>query len=355
MCYAFFSIIPVAYLALTDWENKKKKIIQFLLISITVLVISIIAYKVSLEFLPEVEMQAYKRGELGLSAISEKPLEVFLIAINPRTYWSVFKFWTFPYPLQNMPPLLNIVEKILSLIIMIMWIGIVVVAFFTEMKNAQKEKREIILKWFTVLCYFGLGAIFIIADSPLAIIDHRPHLILTLSGLVVFTGAYALDRLKANYQLFRSVYLHALMGIVVLVSAFGAQSGVLRNIVNIHVQQIAFIRSELLEKDPSSYNTVIVILPKWNDCITEPCGPWFGSNTDANWHLQRPGAYRYVLATLGADPEKKITYVFYGLSTALPPDAVVVNWNKYAKEQQDYTSFLKSKWLESKLAFLLDK
>ena len=353
--YAFFGLIPVAYLALSDWRNSKRKILTFLLIAFIVFIVSTIAYQAGLNILSSGgDQEAYVRGERGLNELYENPIEMILFAINPRTYWSVFKFWTFPFPVHNIPPLLNIVEKVLSLSFMVLWFGIIFSSIVVECKRAgRNESLAILSKWLTVLFCFGLSAVFIVANSPLEIIDHRPHILLTFSGLVVFTGAYALEVLERKIIALQRVSIRVLMSLTVLLSAFGAQAGVLRNIVNIHTKQIDFIRSELMAKDPDSYESVIIILPKWNKCISEPCGPWFGYSTDANWHLTRAGAYRYVLATIGADPmEKEITHVYYNLSTDLPPDAVVVDWNTYSKAQQRYADYFKSKWLGSTFPFL---
>ena len=356
--YAFFGTIPLAYLALSDWKNNKKRILTFLLIAFVVLVVSTIAYQVGLSSLSsEADREAYVRGERGLNELYKNPIDLILFAINPRTYWSVFKFWTFPFPLHNTPPLLNIAGKILSLGFMVLWFFVIVASIFVERKGVKREENSAILsKWLAVLFCFGLSAVFIVADSPLEIIDHRPHILLTFSGLVIFSGAYAIEVLESKFAALQRGSIQILMSLVVLATAFGAQAGVLRNIVNIHTKQIDFIRSELMAKDPDSYNSIIIILPKWNKCITEPCGPWFGMSTDLNWHLTRPGAYRYVLATIGADPEEKeITHVYYNLSTALPPDAVVVDWNTYSKAQQRYADYFKSNWLGSTFPFLFEE
>lgn len=240
---------------------------------------------------------------------------------------------------------------------MIIWFGTVIASILIELKRASRNERlAIISKWLAVLGCFGLGAVFIIADSPLEIVDHRPHILLTFSGLVIFTGAYAIEVLASRYRLFQNGHIRAITGIVILMTALGAQAGVLRNIVNIHARQIDFIRQELMAKNPDSYDTVIVILPKWNKCITEPCGPWFGWSTDPIWELRRPGAYRYALATIGTDPTKKeLTYVYYNLSTDIPPNAVVVDWNTYSKVQKQQADYYKRKWLGSCLSFLIDE
>ena len=121
-------------------------------------------------------------------------------------------------------------------------------------------------------------------------------------------------------------------------TAFGAQSGVLRNIVNIHMKQLDFIRTELIRQDPASYGTIIILLPIQNqDCITEPCGPWIGEHIENKGHLARIAAYRYTLSTLGIDPmEKEIIFVEKASEIVSQENAIVIDWNIYSSTQQMY-------------------
>ena len=250
--------------------------------------------------------------------------------------------WTFPFPFQNTPPLSNVIEKVASLLIMILWFGMIFLSIWIETKIVSKEERkEIFLKWFAVACCFGLAATFIIADSPAVIIDHRPHLLLVFSGLVIFTGVYALEILVSRFVFLTSSGFRVVVGFLVLMTAFGAQAGVLRSIVNVHMKQLDFIRTELLAKDPASYKTVFVLLPVENQgCITEPCGPWLGERIENNGHLARIAAYRYALSTLGMDPmEKEIIFVEKPSDIVSQENAVIIDWNVYSSTQQLYTNY----------------
>ena len=338
--YAFFALIPMSYLALTDWKTYKARVIQFLIISIAVFGLSALIYKLNLDYLVSQGRVVYDVGEQGIENLSSRPLDVFLLAINPRTYWSVFKMWTFPFPFQNIAPLSNLVEKTASFLIMLVWFGMIFTALWIEIKNATKdERREILYKWFAVACCFSLAATFIIADSPTEIIDHRPHLLLVFSGLVIFTGAYALEILTSRFIFLKSSHFKITVGFLVLMTALGAQAGVLRNIVNIHMKQLDFIRTELLAKDPASYETVIVLLPVENQgCVTEPCGPWLGERIENNGHLARVAAYRYALSTLGIDPmEKEIIFVEEFSDIVSQDNAVIIDWNIYSSAQGMYS------------------
>ena len=342
--YAFFGLIPMSYLALTDWKTNKARVIQFLAVSILTFAISALIYKIGLDFLVSQGRVVYDVGEQGVKQLSSKPLDVFLLAINPRTYWSVFKMWTFPFPFQNTPPLSNLAEKVAAFLIMIVWSGMILASLWLEIKNTAKdEQRETFLKWFAVACCFGLAATFIIADSPTEIIDHRPHLLLVFSGLVIFTGVYALEILTPRFIFLKSSRFKIVLGFLVFMTAFGAQAGVLRNVVNIHMKQLDFIRTELLAKDPASYETVIVLLPVENQgCITEPCGPWLGERIENNGHLARVAVYRYALSTLGMDPlSKEIVLVEEFSDIVSQDDVVIINWNTYSLTQLNYAEHFK--------------
>ncbi|MBC7875634.1 MAG: hypothetical protein H7Y59_00570 [Anaerolineales bacterium] len=342
--YAFFALIPLSYLALTDWSSRKSKVIKFLIISIATFILSTLIYKIGLDFKSAQGLEGYPRGEQSIKYIFSHPLDVILLAINPLAYWSIFKMWTFPFPLQNTPPLSNLMERVASLLIMMTWLGLIFGSLWVEIKNTVEDERsEIFFKWFSVACCFGLSAAFIVADSPTVIIDHRPHLLLVFSGLVIFIGLYALEILASQFISLRSLGFNVFIGFLVVMTAFGAQSAVLRNIVNINMKQLDFIRTELLAKNPSSYDTVIVVLPiERQDCITEPCNPSFGAYISKNWHLAWPAAYRYALSTLGINPkEKNIVFVNKFTDIVSQEDAVIIDWNVYSLTQQMYSEHFK--------------
>lgn len=337
--YAYFALVPMSYLALSDWKVNKVRVIEFLAVSIVTFALSALIYKIGLDFFAAQGRAGYDVGEQGIDQLATRPLDVFLLAINPRTYWSVFKMWTFPFPFQNTPPIINLTEKIASLLIMVTWFGLIFVSLWVEIKNtAKNERRDIFFKWVAVSFCFGLAATFIIADSPKEIIDHRPHLLLVFLGLVIFTGVYSMELLMAHFTFLRSPRFGVVVGFLVFMTAFGAQAGVLRNIVNIHMKQLDFIRTELLSQDPASYSTIIVLLPVENqDCITEPCGPWIGEHIENKGHLAREAAYHYALSTLGMSPtEKNIVFVEKLADIDSQENAIIINWSIYSSTQQLY-------------------
>lgn len=333
--YAFFATIPVAYLTLFDWRNRKPRILHFLIIMLGVLIVSAFLYQAGLKSLHAQGEHGYGLGEAGFQSLSQDPPAVFSTALNPVAYWSAFQLWTFPFPFHNIHPLGLPRKELAAILVMLLWLALILGAVLVEIKEAPpQDKREVIFKWLVLAFLFGIAAIFIVADSPTEIIDHRPHVLLTFVGLVIFTAAYALRVISTRIRFLQSDFAKVLAGAIVLYIALGAQAGVLRNVVYNHVEQLSFMRSQMLAKDPSSYDKVIVVLPEWYGCVREPCGPWFGEVTEDLGHLSHVAAYHYALATIGGDePFKKFTFR-QKIPSQVPHNAVVIDWNKYVDAQR---------------------
>ncbi len=335
--YAFFCTIPIAYLALSDWKNQKRRIAAFLAIAFVVFALSTLTYKVSLDLFHQRGGQGYTLGEEGIAALTGSPASVVLNALNPLAYWSAFKLWTCPYPLSGLSPIPTSLQRTMAVALMILWLGLVSGCLWSELRTADREERLAVLsKWLAVLACFCLAAFFVIADSPTKVVDHRPHILLTFSGLVCFVGAYALDHPALHVPFLRSRGFAAMITAGVLLVAAGAQAGVVRNLVETHKRQVDFVRSALLSEAPDSYDRVLVVMPSADEtesqtCITEPCGPWFGDVIEDPWHLQTRGLYRYALATIGAIPQdKKISFVSQ-LPAVIPPRTVILDWNAFLR------------------------
>jgi hypothetical protein len=329
--YAFFAVIPLAVLALSDWKANRRKIITFLSVAVGVLLLSTIAYKISLGSLHAAGGQGYKLGEEGLSALSNNPLSVALTALNPLAYWSAFKVWTFPYPLEHVPPLGEPAQLALAVALMVIWLGLIAGAVLIELRASTLEDRKATIeKWLAVTVCFALAAVFVIADSPTSVIDHRPHVLLTFSGMVCVTGAYALSVLRSKLPSLGSRPAGVAGALIVLMIALGARSGTLRNLVQSHWVQMDYVRSALVSKDPNQYRNVIIVLPSLPDvCPAEPCGPWFGETLPDPVHAREPAGYQYALATVGANPNKKKLIFVLERPVAVPEDAVLIDWDAY--------------------------
>jgi hypothetical protein len=333
--YAFVATIPVAFLALTDWQKRKRRVTGFLIIAFAVLALSALAYGATVQALHIRGEEAYRLGEQGFSQFTGQPMAVIANALNPLAYWSVFKLWTFPFPFHNISPMSELREQQLAVAVMVAWLCLVLGALYIELRQSTREdRRDVVFKWLAVLCCFALAAVFLIADSPSRIIDHRPHVYLTFSGLVILTGAYAIRVIASKWRFLQGSAAKAIAAVFVVSLAFGAQAGVLRNMVDNHKSQIDFMRTELLANDPDTYKTVLVVAPQWQGCITEPCGQWFGQSLTGPENLGHPEAYRYALATIGIDPwTKKITFASQ-LPEVVPSHTVVIDWQRYSRAAQ---------------------
>ena len=181
-----------------------------------------------------------------------------------------------------------------------------------ELSICQKEEKpHFFLKWFYAILCLGFGALFIIADSPFEVIDHRPHITVTFVGVCIFTGAYALQVLGSSYKILKTGLAKGIGIVLVVLTAFGAQSSFLRGLVDIRQDHIDFIRTELSSKNPEDYRKIIVVLPSSNTCLTEPCNVWFGLIIhESDSHQYGKGRYKYALWTLGISPKyKEIVFV----------------------------------------------
>ena len=224
---------------------------------------------------------------------------------------------------------------------MVAWAALIVAAIVTEVRDsARGEKRQVLFKWLAVLVAMGFGALFLVADSPTRIIDHRPHMALTMTGVAIFAGAYSLQVLASKYRFWRSNIVKGVGIFLVLLVAFGAQADVLRGIVYTRQAQIDFVRTALVAKDPAEYEKIIVILPAGGGCITEPCDPWFGQAVHSEWHMKRQEVYRYALETMviSAD-DKEITFETQP-PDPIPDDALVIDWNQYVTARRRLEGYL---------------
>jgi len=339
--YAFFAMIPLSYLALADWDKQKHRIIGFFIIAIIVFVASSLAYKFVLDFSVAQGRATYPLGQQAFSAIASDPVRVFLRTINPLAYWSAFTIWTYPFPLHYTPPLGDTKETISSAILII-WMALNVAAIITEIRDPAKEsKRQVIFKWLTVLVCLGFGALFLVADSPTKIIEHRPHMTLTMTGVAIFTGAYSLQILAAKFRFLKSKIALALGAFLIIMVAFGAQAGILRGITYTRMEQINFIRTELVSRDPAEYKNIIIVLPASGGCVTEPCDPWFGQIVHSDWHMGRKEVYKYALTTMGISPDAMNMTVEKQKPDTIPNDTLVIDWNKFISARKRLADFLK--------------
>ena len=331
--YAFFCMVPLSYLTLCDWTNQRRKIVEFQALASIVFLVSTLAYKVGLHYWHTQGKHGYVLGEEGVRALGMHPITVFLHALNPVTYSGAFEVWNYPFPFHSTHPL-GATKIAAACCIMIAWAILICWALRTEIHGCtQEERRETLFKWVAMLACLAFGALFVVADSPLISREHRPHLLITFVGVAIFAAAYSWRILALKYPWFGSRISQTLGISVVGMIAFGAQAGLVRGYVNNRAEQLDFVRTELMQSDPSAYRNIVVILPQRNDCIAEPCGPWAGYIVEE--HIGLPEGYRYALAELGTAPEiKTITFVPRRPDIARV-DTIIIDWQQYTSAHYD--------------------
>jgi hypothetical protein len=246
--------------------------------------------------------------------------------VNPVTYWSAFEIWNYPFPFHSTLPLKNL-KLDAACCIMVGWAMLICLILRTEVQgNTREETREAVFKWLAVLGCLAFGALFIVADSPLVSQEQRPHVFITFAGVAIFAAAYTWRTLALKYHALASRISQVLGIFIVAMIAFGAQAGLVRAYVNNRAEQLNFVRTELMQSDPSAYRSIVVVLPKLKDCVTEPCGLWAGRVQD---QLSQPAGYRYALATLGIAPESKTMTVVPQRPDITRGDTIVIDWQQY--------------------------
>jgi hypothetical protein len=317
--FAFFSLVPLTYLTLSDWTAQRRKIFEFMVLAFVVFVISSLAYRAGLHYWHARGFQGYKLAERAIEAAGQHPLQVVFHSLNPLTYWSAFEIWSFPFPLRAM--FLGMKIKVgIALCLMSAWAVILAWTVFIEGKEA-------VLKWLAVLVYLAFGAIFIITDSPLITIEHRPHMVLTFTGIAILSAAYSLQVLARRYPAISGAVPRMLGVIFVATIAFGAQAGTLDGYVIDRMRLLDFIRAEAVSQDPSSYRDIIVVMPEAHG--PEPREFWVGRSFQDRYHMTREAAYRYALATVGIPPESKTITFVEEQPQEIPSGSAVVDWRKY--------------------------
>lgn len=79
---AFFSVIPLSYWALTNWDRDKSDIISFLVICGLVFLLSTSIYKIGVDYLRFIGKDVYPIGEVGISSLLDDPVKIVLNTID---------------------------------------------------------------------------------------------------------------------------------------------------------------------------------------------------------------------------------------------------------------------------------
>ncbi len=331
--WAFFAMAPAVFLVLSGDRRRLAQTRSFILIGVAALLLSVPVFLAGLDALADQGRQGYSMGEGIFTVAKKSPLQLVGHTLNPRTYWSAFKLWNHPYPFHDTAAS-EARRHDLSMGVFAIWLVLGLGAFATELRDRDQERRDVVAKWLAAFACMGFGAFVLVAASPVWVREFRAHLTLVLSACVIFIGAHSLLVLQRRFTLFRSSATRGLAIGLVLATAFGAQAGFLRGYVETRADQLDFIRTELAAKRPAQYDRIVVILgPRRNFCVTEPCDGYSGRVTHSWWHARRPERYRYAMSTLGLEPDRKPILVVEGEFTPGPRD-LVVDWTKYVRARR---------------------
>jgi len=318
--FAYFAMVPLSFLALTEGKQRKRQIFEFFVLAIISFVLSVFLYKLIMEIGPE-------RG--------------FMIY---ATYWSAFEVWTYPYPFHYTFPL-GAFKKIAAKAVMGLWFVTGLSAMLTEFSACKKGERiQVMLKWFWALMCLGFGALMIIAESPLKVAWVRPHMTMIFVGVCIFIGAYAIQTLSSRCTMLRTNVSKGLGAFLIIFMAFGAQSGLSRGLVDSRQDQLDFIRTELFSKWPSQYEKIVVVASSQPSvCMTEPCSGKMGSVINSKYHETSEGRYRYALNTLGIAPESKDILFLDRYPKQVADNELVIDWGKFVKARRRHRDYLRQR------------
>jgi len=329
--YAYFAMVPASYLILADVVRRRRTLV-FLSAAALSFGVSAFVYKVGADHWSRLGHDAYPLGTEGIDALASSPLEVIRNAATPATYWSAFRIWTYPYPFHDTPPMETATKTAAALAIMSAFALLLGAALLIELVRCRRgERRGLLAKWALALCCLAFGAVFIVADSPLEVAQHRPHIVLTFIGICVFTGAYALRTISSAVPIVRSAAARGIGVALVAATAFGAQADFSRNLILPRKDELDFIRTELSRRNPRRFDSIVVVLPDSKPCLSEPCERWFGTLPHSNWHTSAAGRYRYAMSTLGISPESKSIEFVRRRPSTIPESTLVIDWRRYVR------------------------
>jgi hypothetical protein len=338
--YALFALVPLTFWTLRDWAAVRRRVLSFLAIAVLVFAGSVLAYKAGLESLHAEGRRGYSLGEAGVDALGSRPSAVLAHAVSPATYWSAFEAWPYPFPFHSLPSLGKTRVRI-AYAVMAAWATLLLACVLVELRGSPAaERRQVVAKWAVVGLFLALGASFIVADSPLATVAHRPHMLVCFVGTAVLAAAYAAETLAARQPSLQGRAPVLVAVLLVAASVAGAQASTLRGFVLNRKAELDFVRAELLSRDPATYRNILVLIPRWNGCPTEPCGPWVGYATEAFWpgtlraarEGRRHGPYQgylYALASAGVPVGDKTVAFVESPPPVLPTDSMLVDWERY--------------------------
>ena len=326
--WGFFSIVPLSFMALSGNRPETKLARSFIFLTFAQIAVAVLATYIGLKVLHDEGREGYAVGEEIIGAVTDSPVALAAQAVDPRRYWSAFKLWTYPFPFHNTPESPRMRET-LGTIVMGAWALLFFGGLISQLLARGSAKKLVLTKWSMAVACVGFGAAVVLADSPFEVREARPHITTVLTGACIMTGGYAMLVLRAHTPIFRRRIWQAACIAVVLLTALGAQTGVLRNQVDNRADQLDFIRTELSALDPADYDRIVVVLaPQDYFALREPSDNWSGKVVHFIYHARRPERYEYALHSLGLEPGGK-ELLFVTDDTEVSERDLVVDWRKY--------------------------
>lgn len=325
--FAFVSYIPLTYLILTDWPSVARKALRYGAITVVAILFSIGLYKATLATRHAAGLEGYGNGEEAMTTL-ENPQKLVTKALAPDTYWTAFELWTYPITTPN----LGAVKRSAAVTVLYAWAAFVAACIIRELLSLRHAWRAVLAKWGTALLSMGFSAMFLPVDSVVSAIgEHRPHVAVTLTGIIVLVSLYIARSFARALPFLRTPFIWLIFACAVLVTSFGAYRNVSDAIVLNRVRQLDFVRQRFGQA-PSP--VITVVLPESKPCIFEPCNLWMGGIPSMLIHLSTPGWYRYAVYSLGFDPRAISIRAIYP-SDPVPKDGTIIDWNEYTRTQAD--------------------
>lgn len=338
--FANFCMIPLSFYILFSKKLESKRIFRYYgLVFCSFLISSLVFFTAA----SNSSFGVYHLVKTSLFSLNNNPLKILLNALNPLTYWSAFKVWTFPYPFHHLVPS-GTLKMTISTLLLVLWVFLLAAAFFIELTTRSNGRNKFIaIKWVLLILCILFSGVFILADSPDQITNHRAHLLLPFNGVIVFTAAYSLKILSSKFTIMRTKAFLGLSITLIILSAFGAQRGLSQGIVETRQNQLNFVRTELSQNNPDEFDKVIVFIPKGFIIKNrkEPNDYWFGQILPHPKRLSLKNLYIYSLHTLGIEISTKEIKFVAERPESLAANEVLIDWSKYlnlAKGQMKYYS-----------------
>ena len=143
--YAFFAVIPLSFLVLSGDAGDRRRAARFLAVAVAAFLASTVAFKLGADHWLRLGHRAYPLGADGLAALADTPGQVLRTVLDPITYWSAFRIWSYPFPFHSTPPMAEPIKRALALVVMAAWFLLIAAAVARELRAAGSAGRRQVL------------------------------------------------------------------------------------------------------------------------------------------------------------------------------------------------------------------